>query len=57
MASRCLLFVGSALLLAGVIFFFAFNWKRMHPVVKFGIIESLLWGCWSWAMRGMIAIC
>ncbi|MDQ3252655.1 MAG: DUF2157 domain-containing protein [Acidobacteriota bacterium] len=39
-ASNALLFVGSALLLAGVVFFFAFNWSKIPPLAKFTIIES-----------------
>jgi hypothetical protein len=38
--SRLLLFLGTALLLAGVIFFFAFNWKNIPPAQKFAIIEA-----------------
>lgn len=50
-ANRSLLFVGSALLLAGVIFFFAHNWARMHPVAKFCLIETGLWICAFGAWR------
>ena len=44
-ADRSLLFVGSALLLAGVVFFFAYNWARMHAVAKLCSIEAGLWLC------------
>ena len=36
------LFLGAALVLAGVVFFFAYNWARMGPFLKFGLIEFLL---------------
>jgi len=35
-----LLLLGTALLLAGIIFFFAYNWADMHRFVKFGILEG-----------------
>jgi len=50
-ANRSLLFVGAALLLAGVIFFFAYNWGRMHAVSKFCVIEAGLWLCAIGALR------
>jgi len=50
-ANRSLLFVGTALVLAGVVFFFAHNWKRMHPVAKFCLIETGLWVCAVGALR------
>ena len=50
-ANRSLLFVGAALLLAGVIFFFAFNWARMHAVSKLCVVEVSLWVCAVGAMR------
>ncbi|OQX19132.1 MAG: hypothetical protein BWK80_37260 [Desulfobacteraceae bacterium IS3] len=39
-ADRMLLFFGSALLLSGVIFFFAYNWAAMGRFLKFALIES-----------------
>jgi uncharacterized membrane protein len=50
-ASRALLFVGAALVMAGVVFFFAFNWARMSAVAKFGVIEVGLWACAIAAVR------
>jgi len=50
-ANRSLLFVGAALLLAGVVFFFAYNWARMHHVAKFCLIETGLWICALAALR------
>ncbi|MFH2000820.1 MAG: DUF2157 domain-containing protein [Planctomycetota bacterium] len=37
---RILLFLGAALILSGVITFFAFNWSRMPVWVKFSLIEA-----------------
>lgn len=50
-ASRALLFIGAALVLAGIVFFFAHNWARMSSVVKFGVIEAGLWTCAIAALR------
>lgn len=50
-ANRSLLFVGATLFLAGVIFFFAYNWARMHAVSKFCAIEVGLWICAIGALR------
>ncbi len=38
--NRMLLFLGSACVLAGIIFFFAYNWADMGKFSKFGIIEA-----------------
>jgi uncharacterized membrane protein len=35
-----LLFLGVALVLAGIIFFFAYNWKAMGKFLKFGLLEA-----------------
>lgn len=35
-----LLFFGSVLILAGIIFFFAYNWAAMGKFLKFGLIEA-----------------
>jgi uncharacterized membrane protein len=43
--SRLLLLVGAALVLAGVVFFFAYNWARMAAWMKFALIEGGLVGC------------
>ena len=34
--------LGSGLMLAGIIFFFAYNWEHMHRFVKMGISVSLI---------------
>jgi uncharacterized membrane protein len=39
-AERMLLFLGSTLVLAGIIFFFAYNWAVMGRFLKFGLIEA-----------------
>lgn len=44
-AERILLLLGSTLILAGVIFFFAYNWADMGRFLKFGIIEAGIIGC------------
>ncbi|MCX4026446.1 DUF2157 domain-containing protein [Endozoicomonas sp. SM1973] len=43
--SRLLLILGTALVLAGVIYFFAFNWARLTPIIKFTTIQTGLVGC------------
>ncbi len=42
---RMLLFLGAALILAGIVFFFAYNWADMHKFLKFGVIEAGMIGC------------
>lgn len=42
---RVLLYLGSALMLAGVIFFFAYNWAEMGRFLKFGLIEGAILIC------------
>lgn len=44
-AGRMLLLLGSTLVLAGVIFFFAYNWAEMNRFLKFSIIEAGIMGC------------
>ena len=44
-ASRLLLLVGAALVLAGIVFFFAYNWARMAAWMKFALLETALVGC------------
>ena len=39
-ARQMLLLFGSALVLAGIIFFFAYNWAAMGKFLKFGLIEA-----------------
>jgi uncharacterized membrane protein len=44
-ARRMLLFFGSTLVLAGVIFFFAYNWAEMGRFLKFALIEAGIAAC------------
>lgn len=39
-AMRALLVLGAAHLLAGVVFFFAYNWDDLTPFTKFGILQA-----------------
>ncbi|QOT76084.1 DUF2157 domain-containing protein [Cupriavidus basilensis] len=61
---RTLLMLGAALLCAGVIVFFAFNWQDLHKFAKFGLLAgalTLLAG-FAWLrppadMPGLAALC
>lgn len=44
-AASVLTAVGAALVLSGVIFFFAFNWAKLTPFMKFGLVEFALAAC------------
>ena len=44
-ALRALLALGAGHLLAGIIFFFAFNWDSLSAVGKFGVLEGTLVAC------------
>lgn len=44
-AERMLLLIGCALVLAGVVFFFAYNWANMGRFTKLGLVEAGLIGC------------
>jgi len=44
-AERNLLFFGSALVLSGTIFFFAYNWSAMGKFLKLGLIEAGVAAC------------
>ena len=48
-----LIALGAGFLLAGVVFFFAYNWDGLHKFVKLGIVAGLLAGCViaSWMMQ------
>ena len=50
-SERMLLFLGSALSLAGIIFFFAYNWNEIGHFTKFGMIElamiASVYGAWK----------
>ncbi len=41
-ANLCLLVSGSLLVLAGILFFFAFNWQELHRFAKIGLVFGLL---------------
>ena len=43
--ARLLLALGTALMLAGVIYFFAFNWAKIPPAAKLAGIQAALIGC------------
>jgi uncharacterized membrane protein len=43
--NRSLLFSGTALTLAGIIYFFAYNWSRLPSMAKFSMVEIVLAGC------------
>src|SRR5690606_42051813 len=40
--SRSFLGLGTAFSLAGIFFFFAYNWDSLHRFVKLGLLEGLL---------------
>ena len=40
--NRLLLFLGVALVLAGIIFFFAYNWAEMGKFLKFALLEAII---------------
>ena len=44
-ASRLLLALGVSLVLAGIIYFFAFNWARIDPIAKLMAIQAGIVGC------------
>jgi uncharacterized membrane protein len=44
-ARRMLLFFGAALVLAGIIFFFAYNWREMGRFYKLGVIQGAILLC------------
>ena len=43
--SRLLLTIGAALVLSGIIYFFAFNWEKITPLVKLFSIQFSIIGC------------
>ena len=49
--NRLLLLFGAALSLAGVVFFFAFNWAALNRFAKFALLELLLLACLVGAWR------
>ncbi len=50
-ANRIMLFLGAALVLSGIVFFFAYNWARMGRFTKFGLIEAGILVCLIGAHR------
>ena len=44
-ASRLLLTIGSALILCGIVYFFAFNWAKIPPLVKLASLQAGLIAC------------
>jgi len=55
-ARQLLLFFGSALVLSGIIFFFAYNWDKMGRFYKLGLLEGLILACavssqWLWRKK------
>ncbi len=44
-ADRTLLLFGATLILAGVIFFFAYNWSAMGRFIKLGLVEAGIIAC------------
>ncbi len=44
-SKRFLLLLGSALVLAGIIYFFAYNWADMGKILKFGLLQGGIIGC------------
>ena len=50
-SSRSLLFTGSALVLAGIVFFFAYNWAKMGPFLKLGLAEGAVVACLAGVLR------
>ncbi|MEO0443394.1 MAG: DUF2157 domain-containing protein [Pseudomonadota bacterium] len=49
--SRLLLSAGSALVLSGIVYFFAFNWTKITPFIKFSSIQIDMVGCLLGAYR------
>lgn len=43
--SRLLLTIGAALVLSGIVYFFAFNWAKITPAVKLSSIQFGIIGC------------
>lgn len=44
-ADQGLLALGTLMILAGVVFFFAFNWQELHRFAKLGLVATPLAGC------------
>ena len=50
---KTLLLLGSTLVLAGIIFFFAYNWEAMGRFLKFVLLEAAIIGC---AIASMLSL-
>jgi uncharacterized membrane protein len=50
-SGRSLLFTGSTLVLAGIVFFFAYNWAKMGPFLKLGLAEGAVIACLVGVLR------
>lgn len=48
---RALLILGAALLCAGVVVFFAFNWQALHKFARFGVLAALVTALAGFAAR------
>ena len=44
-SARLLLLIGSALILSGMIYFFAFNWAQLPAMFKLSLVTSVMVGC------------
>ena len=57
--SRLLLLLGTSLVLAGIIFFFAHNWERLGPLLKLGLIQGAMLACLlgAWLVRSSTLPC
>ncbi|MDB5477911.1 MAG: conserved rane protein of unknown function [Alphaproteobacteria bacterium] len=57
-SARLLLNFGALLVLSGIIYFYAFNWARIPPLVKLGSIEApllvCLGGAWFYKTRPLL---
>ena len=49
--SRLLLTIGTALILSGIVYFFAFNWTKIAPALKLSFIQFGIIGCSIGAYR------
>ncbi|NOQ36766.1 MAG: DUF2157 domain-containing protein [Methylococcaceae bacterium] len=43
--SRLMLIIGTTLMLSGIIYFFAFNWSKITPVIKLSSIQIAIFAC------------
>ena len=52
--ARLLLALGTALVLAGIIYFAAFNWAKIPPALKLAAVQAALIGCLAMACRASL---